>query len=305
MQTHKIELHTAGTQLEELDFLFDFDPEIIGGVVLRYFGVSNRQESVWRKIGPRSLSRKQSADMKVEMFITEPPPSLLAKLATVKAVRDLRISRCTMLDAAQLETFESAYEESDAAASEPVASSSARCRVEPAVAGRSRVKIEAPVDDSFLEKIFFILYLHQLSIVSGRKFRQGEGDYAILTILSRQTEQLAQFAADVEQELCNDMANTRDIPALRANPGKDIDIALSWQKSKGLAKLKISAVSADMPFLRYTMHRLFNKLGLDVYIAHMQSREDTLEDTYHLRASSPAADINTLVNTFCQHLQGR
>lgn len=281
MELHKFEIQTSESDFNKLSLLEDSGVAIIGGISQQRFSSSPGDV-------PIGLAQDDSDQpVKVELFTSTPPEILLKKLSSFKNCRTLSIQKCSSL------TFEAhpdsthknnelpvtAIEQQPPAIMEDGLSYS-NDFIHPDV---MYLKVEAQATPLLLNRIFAAVCQFDIILTSGRKLRQGQRDFAMLSFkgvnqaLQKQIKDrfnlaIKPFDIPNDSEIFSQLVLTNDLQ-------------ISLLQKGPMTAMRVLC-DRPTPSFRYQLLSHLASFKIDIPLARMSTKNNAIEDVYHLKPIS-------------------
>lgn len=299
---YKIELHTTEEDLTELSFLHEIGADIIGGVKIKRFnndgpGAPPTQQKV------KVLT--SDAYMKVEIFSSFMDDNLLGRLIAAESVLDVRVHPCDCLDLSPTKT-EKAKRAGDEHGPKPVENAPpTTCIIEPFTPGYLHLRVETGKNPFCLQEIFRTLMTHNIEIKNGKKFRQGDTDYVILTVAQVNEKSLDQLRTEIIKALSSTLAKAGTRQKALGSFIIPSDSTLAF-KLQGSSSLKAISVLAQGPaaVIRVAFHQALSAFDCDVSIGRITGDNDRVEDIYYFKEYGQQPITNDFLHRLKQQITG-
>lgn len=294
MEMHKIEVYTQQKELTRLLGNLPGEANLVGALDVHF-----QQRNL------RS-GENLAADTRIEIFTETDPAEVMAQLSTLDAVFDIQSYPCQPL-LTDVKAAEPTPPPSDPAV-QPYAvqphvtriSAPASCRISEVSDNTTRITAQSSVDSLFLHKLFHLIAAREMSLTGGRKYRQGDKDFAILTTTAPVIGSSQGLQADITDILEN-VGSPLHLPTA-IHVACD-EIAVRLDAGSSLPALIVRA-AGDTALIRQSLQALFSRYALDVVIARFTLRENGIEDIYYLKQLGDTAVTEQLARFFEQTLSG-
>ncbi|WP_136810370.1 hypothetical protein [Desulfosediminicola flagellatus] len=281
MELHKFEIQTSESDFDKLRLLEDSGVAIIGGISQQRFSSSPGD-------GSTGLAQDDSDQpVKVELFTSTPPEILLKKLSIFTNSRTVSISKCSSLT---LETRPDSIHKNNelpvrAVEQQPQAIvedglSSSIDFTHPDV---MHLKVEAQATPILLNRVFAAVCQFDIILTSGRKLRQGQRDFAMLSFKG---------VNQALQKQIKDRFNLAIKPFYIPNDSEIFsqfvltnDLQISLQQKGPMTAMRVLC-DRPTPSFRYQLLSHLASFKIDIPLARMSTRNNTIEDVYHLKPIS-------------------
>lgn len=287
MEFYKIEIHTTESDFGSLNILKDEMVEFVSGLDLQHHSFSSTQSS---QVVSESESDDHSAPVKLEVYTSSDPRKFIEKFRGLDHISTIHAHPCKPLSLLRIkntsvsDTVEGSLSPPESTPPPPVdsATNAFRCTFDRRSENTVILKVEAPMSPLFLDKITSVLVNHDTDILNARKFRQGESDIATFTLANIPETQIELIHKQLIRTFDSATPHT-DSPPIHHEKTKADIVHVTIQSDSAMPSLRIMADNLSACF-RQRLYSHLVALDIDISLARMTRRNDTIEDLYHLKS---------------------
>jgi hypothetical protein len=279
MELFKLEIHTTESNFKHFCALPDKGIELIGAIPLQYHVSLSDQNP------PEPLQNVQNS-YKVEIYTSTPPEEIERKFEELGQPITCRVLPCSPfhIKPSQGNSARMMEDQTLPDRTAPGLKDTERTHFEivPLSDSTMRFKLETGKSLFFLDTIACVLERHRIKILHGRKLRQGDQDFATLTISFVPQSVISQIQYDLAAAI---KGQNGSLHVAHSSQLRDLadNLQVTFLPAGSLVTMKISC-NTDAAVYRACLTQQLAKYGVDVILARFTSKENCIDDVYHLKS---------------------